>query len=276
MVGDTYPVFKSFKALLVAAHFQPTIFVTAVSFLLARELWWEGPAYIIAVGVFFGQLVVGFTNDLNDFADDSKHNRLEKPLVAGSLTETVLRKAIWISLAFAILLNLFGPLGIKGGLIYLFGIGCGVTYNFYLKSTPLSPLPYFLAFAALPASVVVATDRTPPLWLLGAGALLGVAAHFANVIKDLKEDVESGIRGLPQIIGEKNSRAVTAFILILTTIILTQVIENILTLTIGLLGSLFLLFGGKRFVFPAIMLVSLLNVLLLIAAVSVQIGTTTN
>jgi 4-hydroxybenzoate polyprenyltransferase len=276
LVGDTYPVFKSFKALLVAAHFQPTIFVTAVSFLLARELWWEGPAYIIAVGVFFGQLVVGFTNDLNDFADDSRHHRVEKPLVAGSLTETKLRKAIWVSLAFAIVLNLFGPLGIKGGLIYLFGIGCGVTYNFYLKSTPLSPLPYFLAFAALPASIVVATDRTPPLWLLGAGALLGVAAHFANVIKDLKEDVESGIRGLPQIIGEKNSRAVTAFILILTTIILTQVIENILTLTIGLLGSLFLLFGGKRFVFPAIMLVSLLNVLLLIAAVSVQIGTTTN
>jgi len=276
LVGDTYPVFKSFKALLVAAHFQPTIFVTAVSFLLARELWWEGPAYIIAVGVFFGQLVVGFTNDLNDFADDSRHHRVEKPLVAGSLTETKLRKAIWVSLAFAIVLNLFGPLGIKGGLIYLFGIGCGVTYNFYLKSTPLSPLPYFLAFAALPASVVVATDRTPPLWLLGAGALLGVAAHFANVIKDLKEDVESGIRGLPQIIGEKNSRAITAFILILTTIILTQVIENILTLAIGLLGSLFLLFGGKRFVFPAIMLVSLLNVLLLIAAVSVQIGTTTN
>ena len=275
-MSDTYLVFSTFKALLVAAHFQPTIFVTAVSFLLARELWWEGPAYIIAVGVFFGQLVVGFTNDLNDFADDSKHNRVEKPLVAGSLSETLLRKAIWISLSFAIALNLFGPLGIKGGLIYLFGIGCGVTYNFYLKSTPLSPLPYFLAFAALPASIVVATDRTPPLWLISAGALLGVAAHFANVIKDLKEDVESGIRGLPQIVGEKNSRAVTAFILILTTIILTQVIENILTLAIGLLGSLFLLFGGKRFVFPAIMLVSLLNVLLLIAAVSVQIGTTTN
>ena len=271
-MSDTYLVFSTFKALLVAAHFQPTIFVTAVSFLLASELWWEGPAYIIAVGVFFGQLVVGFTNDLNDFADDSKHNRVEKPLVAGSLTKTLLRKAIWISLALAIVLNLVGPLGIKGGLIYLFGIGCGVTYNFYLKSTPLSPLPYFLAFAALPASVVVATDRTPPLWLLGAGALLGVAAHFANVIKDLKEDVESGIRGLPQIIGEKNSRAFTAFILILTTIILTQVIENILTLAIGLLGSLFLLFGGKRFVFPAIMLVSLLNVLLLIAAASVEIG----
>jgi 4-hydroxybenzoate polyprenyltransferase len=269
-------VFTTFKALLVAAHFQPTLFVTAVSFLLARELWWEGPAYIIAVGVFFGQLVVGFTNDLNDFADDTQHNRVEKPLVAGSLTETKLRKAIWISLGLAIALNLFGPLGIKGGLIYLFGIGCGVTYNFYLKSTPLSPLPYFLAFAALPASIVVATDRTPPLWLLGAGALLGVAAHFANVIKDLKEDIESGIRGLPQIVGEKNSRAITAFILIVTTVILTQVVENVLTLAIGFLGSLFLLFGGKRFVFPAIMLVSLLNVLLLIAAVSVQIGSTTN
>ena len=72
-------MFSKLKAFLAASHFQPTIFVTAVSFLLARELWWEGPAYIIAVGVFFGQLVVGFTNDLKDFADDKKHHRLEKP-----------------------------------------------------------------------------------------------------------------------------------------------------------------------------------------------------
>jgi 4-hydroxybenzoate polyprenyltransferase len=128
-------------------------------------------------------------------------------------------------MVLSIVINLFGPLVIKGGLIYLFGFCGGVAYYFYLKATPLSPLPYFLAFAALPACIVVATDRTPPLWLLGAGALLGVAAHFANVIKDLKEDVESGIRGLPQIVGEKNSRAITAFILILTTVILTQVIE---------------------------------------------------
>ena len=70
-------MFSTFKAFLSASHFQPTIFVTAVSFLLARELWWEGPAYIIAVGVFFGQLVVGFTNDLNDFADDNKHSQSE-------------------------------------------------------------------------------------------------------------------------------------------------------------------------------------------------------
>jgi 4-hydroxybenzoate polyprenyltransferase len=50
--------------------------VTLVSFLLASNLWWEGPAYVIAFGVFLGQLLVGFTNDLNDFEDDFKHKRI--------------------------------------------------------------------------------------------------------------------------------------------------------------------------------------------------------
>lgn len=264
------------KAFLVAAHFQPTIFVTTVSFLLARELWWEGAAFIVALGVFFGQLVVGFTNDLHDFPDDAKHRRIKKPLVAGTLNEKELRMAIWSCLSIAIILNIFGPLGFKGGSIYLFGIGCGVAYNFYFKATVFSPLPYFLAFAALPASILISRDKTPPLWLISSAALLGVAAHFANVLKDLPEDTESGIRGFPQMIGERASRSFTALILISTTIILTQVIENIFTLAIGLIGSLFLLFAGKRFTFPAIMIVAFLDVLLLIAATSVSFGSTSN
>ena len=79
----------------------------------------HGPAYIIAVGVFFGQLVVGFTNDLNDFADDKKHRRLEKPLVAGTITEKQLRKGIWVALVLAIVINLFdnGPIKLNHLLI---------------------------------------------------------------------------------------------------------------------------------------------------------------
>jgi 4-hydroxybenzoate polyprenyltransferase len=32
-----------------------------------------------------------------------------------------------------------------------------------------------------------------------------MAAHFINVIKDMKEDRQSEIRGLPQILGTKKS-----------------------------------------------------------------------
>ena len=71
-------------------------------------------------------------------------------------------------------------------------------YNFYFNFSPFSPLPYAVACAALPASIFYAVDRTPPLWVLAVGAMLGVAFHFANVIKDLSQDRESDIGGLPQ------------------------------------------------------------------------------
>ena len=49
------------------------------------------------------------------------------------------------------------------------------------------------------------------MWL--GGSLFGMAAHFINVIKDMKEDHVSGINGLPQKLGTKGSIA-TATILI--------------------------------------------------------------
>jgi 4-hydroxybenzoate polyprenyltransferase len=45
------------------------------------------------------------------------------------------------------------------------------------------------------------------MWL--GGALFGMAAHFINVIKDMKQDQVSGIEGLPQRLGTKKSIVVT-------------------------------------------------------------------
>jgi len=160
-------------SLLRASHIGPTAAVTFISFLLATSLWWEGPAFVIAFGIFLGQLLVGWSNDLNDYPDDLKHNRTVKPLVSGEITSKQLLRAIKICAPFTLIFNLFGPLGIKGGLLYLFGVGMGVAYNFYFKSTLFSPLPYALAFAALVSSIVISTDRTPPIWLITCGALLG-------------------------------------------------------------------------------------------------------
>jgi len=139
---------KVIFGLLKASHFGPTMAVTVISALLATNLWWEGPAIVIAFGIFLGQLLVGWSNDLNDYLDDLKHNRTVKPLVSGEITSKQLLLAIKICIPLAFVFNIFGPLGIKGGSLYLFGVGMGVAYNFYFKSTPLSPLPYALAFAA--------------------------------------------------------------------------------------------------------------------------------
>jgi 4-hydroxybenzoate polyprenyltransferase len=206
------------RAYLKAAHFGPTMLITAISFALGTQLWWEGPAYVIAFTVFLGQLIIGWSNDLYDYEDDLKHNRTNKPLVAGTITPENLRRTTFIFIPIAVIANLIGPLGLKGGSVYLLGVGCGIAYNFYFKFSPLSPLPYAIALAALPASVYFAVDRTPPLWILAGGSLLGVGFHFLNVLKDIEKDQSSSIKGLPQIVGKRAS-AVIAMVLISIAIV---------------------------------------------------------
>ena len=221
---------KSLKAYAQAAHFGPTMLITAISFLLASRLWWEGPAYVIAFTVFLGQLLIGWSNDVYDYQDDLKHNRVNKPLVSGQLKIEKLRRATFILLPFAVIANLLGPLGLKGGAVYLLGVGCGIAYNFYFKFRITSPLAYFIALAALPASIFYAVDRNPPLWVLATSSLLGVAFHFANVLKDLSADRDSQIGGLPQRLGKRTSLIIIAILLIIViTILLNSPISSTFT-----------------------------------------------
>ncbi len=206
---------KKLRGLLKASHFGPTLLVIAISFGFATYYWWEGPAFVIAFGVFTGQLVVGWSNDLYDYQDDLRHDRQNKPLVAQSISQKTLQRWLRFMVPFSFIANLFGPLGIRGGLVYMLGIACGVAYNFYFKFSPLSPLPYAIAFAALPSSIAISKEITPPTWMWLGGALFGMAAHFINVIKDMKEDQVSQIRGLPQILGTKKSILVASVLIAL-------------------------------------------------------------
>lgn len=211
---------RKVRGLLKASHFIPSLIVSSVAFAFGVHYWWEGPAYVIAFTVFTGQLVVGWSNDLYDFADDQKHQRLNKPLVSGVITEKYLRSWLIFMVPFSFLVNLLGPLGFKGGLLYWLGIGCGVAYNFYFKFTFLSPLPFAVAFAILPSCIAISKGVTPPLWMWLGGALLGCAAHFVNVLKDLDQDRASEIKGLPQIVGKKASITIAAVLGVIALVVL--------------------------------------------------------
>jgi len=208
------------RGLLQASHFIPTLIVTSIAFAFGTYYWWEGPAYVIAFTVFTGQLIVGWSNDLYDFADDKRHVRMNKPLVSGLISVSYLRKWLIFMVPFSFVANIFGPLGFKGGLLYWFGIGCGVAYNFYFKFNVLSPLPYSLAFAALPSCIAISKSITPPTWMWLGGAILGCAAHFINVIKDMDQDRESSIEGLPQRIGKRGSIAVAAGLVLTAALVI--------------------------------------------------------
>ena len=206
---------KKLRGLLKASHFGPTLIVTAISWFFAAHYWWEGPAYVIAFGVFTGQLVVGWSNDLYDYKDDLMHNRQNKPLVSGVISQSYLKRWLTFMVPFSFVANLLGPLGFKGGLVYMFGISMGVAYNFYFKFNVFSWFPYALAFAALPSCIAISKDVTPPVWMWLGGALLGSAAHFINVIKDMDQDRASGIGGAPQRIGKRSSIVVAGLLIAL-------------------------------------------------------------
>jgi 4-hydroxybenzoate polyprenyltransferase len=202
------------RAYATAAHFGPTLLVTSIAILLAVLLGTVAEALLVGLGVLLGQLIIGWSNDLYDYQDDLKHHRTNKPLVSGSISVMELTRATYVTTPIAVLANLFGPLGFKGGSVYLLGVGCGISYNFYFKFSLFSPLPYAIACAALPASVFYGLEQTPPPWILISGSLLGVTFHFLNVLKDLSEDQESNIGGLPQRFGRKYSLVIVSLLLI--------------------------------------------------------------
>ena len=204
--------------LLRASHFGPNLLVTFISLFFAQLYWWEGPALVIAFGVFCGQLVVGWSNDVIDYQDDLLHNRQKKPLVSGQISLKLLQNSLRVMLPIAIVINLFGPLGLIGGGLSVLAIGLAVAYNFYFKFTVFSWLPYAIAFVSLPSCMALSKGEAPALWMWLGGALLGTAAHFLNVIKDMEQDKASGIKGLPQRLGSKVS-GVTAVALIAAAVV---------------------------------------------------------
>lgn len=188
-----------------ASHFGPTLIVTTLSYLFAELYWQPGSALIIALGFFSGQLIVGWSNDLIDYADDLSHQRMNKPLVAELISRTFLQSWLAVMIPVALAINLFGPLGFVGGGLSIFAIVWALGYNFYFKFNIFSPLPYAVAFAILPSCMAYSQDKTPPTWMWLGGALFGMAAHFLNVLKDMDQDHASGIKGLPQRCGKSGS-----------------------------------------------------------------------
>lgn len=196
---------KTTKALLIASHFIPTMLVSTISFLISLIHFSPLQSAQIALAIFAGQLVVGWSNDLLDYPLDLAASRTHKPLVAKKITSNFLKKSIYIALITALVLSLLSPLGLIGTFIHFLAIFSATLYNLKLKTTVYSPLPYIFSFAALPWAIFLAADETPPLWLYLAFALFATAFHFLNVLKDLPWDLSQNVLGLPQRIGRKNS-----------------------------------------------------------------------
>jgi len=196
------------RELARACHPEPTVAVTTLTTVLfasAGNSAWT--CLIGATAILTGQLSIGWSNDLIDRGRDAAAHRADKPLATGRLTATELRTACLVVLLLTVPLSL--ALGWRPGLLHLAAVAAGWLYNYRLKATVLSVLPYLFAFGSLPVIATTALDRPhlPPYLIVLAAALIGGAAHYANVLPDIADDLAAGVRGLPQQAGMRGATA---------------------------------------------------------------------
>ncbi|MHB0928265.1 MAG: UbiA family prenyltransferase [Candidatus Nanopelagicales bacterium] len=193
---------KVIRALALSCHPIPAMAVTSMSAGLGALAELPiGRGALMVCAIFTGQLSIGWCNDYLDAERDRAVMRHDKPVAVGSLKPRVAAVAAVAALAASLALSV--ALGWAGGGAAAVIVLCGWAYNFGVKATVWSWLPYALAFGMLPAVATLSAvpARWPAAWALSAGALLGVAAHLANVLPDLGDDLDMGIRGLPHRIG---------------------------------------------------------------------------
>jgi 4-hydroxybenzoate polyprenyltransferase len=273
--GCTGPVRRG-VALARATHLEPALAVSAVAVLLAVAAGVGlGRTVLLGAAVLAGQASIGWCNDWLDADRDRAVSRQDKPVVQGVVTPGTLRTAALAAVAVAVVLSLL--LGVVPGLLLLVLVGSGWAYDAGLKRTALSPLPYLNGFGALPAGVVAAAPGTPgaPWWLVAAGAALGGAAHVANVAPDVADDLATGVRGLPHRMGPVPSAIAGAVLLGGASLLLVTgpdgppsplgwaaaVLAAPAVVVAALAGSP----RARRLAFPAVMLLTVLDVVLLLA-----------
>ncbi len=213
------PMPSALPALVRASHPGPTVAVTALTALLAVAAG-HGlrTGLIVTAAVAAGQLTIGWSNDVIDAGRDQQVGRADKPVARGEVSESLVRRMIAAAAGACLVLSL--ACGLESAAVHLLlVVGAGWAYNLGLKQAAWSGLPYAIAFGALPAVITLALPdpQWPPVWMMAAGALLGVGAHLLNALPDLADDAQTGVRGLPHRLGAPRLRWLAPLVLLVAS-----------------------------------------------------------
>ena len=224
-------------ALARACHPLPCAAVTAIFTVTALAAGLHGRVGLLATAVLCGQLSVGWSNDVIDAARDTRAGRTDKPIATAAIGRATVAWCAGGALLIDLPLSL--SLGIRPGLLHLAAVALAWGYNLGLKGTWLSVVPYAVAFGLVPTIVAAMLPGSP--WpqasLILAGAILGVAAHFANTLGDTAADELTGVHGLPQRIGPTRSAVVAAScVAIGALLVLAAAGATVLTVTATVIG----------------------------------------
>jgi 4-hydroxybenzoate polyprenyltransferase len=204
------------RALIIASHPGPSLAITAMATLLAAEAAPHGIGPVLtAPAMLAGQLSVGWSNDACDARRDAAAGRTDKPVATGAISVRAVWTAAFVSLLGGLAMAL--AISVPTLLILIVVVGAGWAYNLGLKSTAWSGLMY-LGVGLIPVYAASTLPGHPaPRWVVtAAAALVGLGAHFANVLPDLAGDQATGVRGLPQQVAARwGAEAVRATALVL-------------------------------------------------------------
>ena len=266
---------KKLVALIKSTHPIPCLAVASFAGLIGigSGITWDR-SLLIFLMVLLQQISVGLSNDWLDYKRDMKADRKDKPAVNGTVKVSELRTgAITAAVLAQTTAFIFGP---TAALVMFVMLGAGWAYNLGMKSNWTSGFPYAVGFGAVPVFVGLAS--TEPFWVqtwvVLAAALLGVSAHFANVLPDIEADKLTGVNSLPHILGQRASAlAIAGTALLATVLVVTQskdldptvaavgLVLNILV--VGFAAGLSVKAKPSRAAFSLLILASLVNVVLL-------------
>jgi len=219
--------------LLAACHPEPAALVTLLTSLLALAAGYGVRTLWLAAAVGAGQAGVGWSNDYLDRELDRASGRGDKPLAtvaaaaSAAAAATLVRTAAVVALLAAVPLSLAVSAGFA--IAHLTAVACALAYNAGLKARPVSVLPYAVAFGLLPVAVAlgmpVPQPHWAPAWAVAASALAGAGGHFTQALPDIPADRALGIRGLPQVIGQRASALAAAALLLAANVTIAVAAE---------------------------------------------------
>ncbi|SES32792.1 4-hydroxybenzoate polyprenyltransferase [Lentzea albida] len=233
-----------------------------------------GGLVAVAAAVLAGQLSVGWLNDLLDADRDARVGRRDKPVASGAVSRRLVLVVTIVAAVAAVLLSLLS--GVDATLVHVVMLLSAWAYDFGVKATVFSVVPYAVSFGLLPAFVTLGGPggHWAPAWLVVAAAVLGSAAHFANVLPDLEDDAATGVRGLPHRLGGAASAGVASALAVITGLVLAfgppgpvttaGLVAVPLSVVVLVIGRIRGREAGSRANFNALLVVALVDVALLI------------